>query len=294
MSRRGYADFEPQGTISKRSFQWDPAKHLRRFETDSFVSDCDKALVGHLTRTGRHDLADDLHRMLQGKELAPEWSHTGYRELRRGFTDQAVSVARITRTETGHLGVVVSMVPAGMIAQVGELHTIAPKDLKKAVWKALHKGEATNGYKAIGGIDVSFNEKAGADREPGHYQVHANIAVLGYPSDERASEVLRHTITNELELEPTAAVPVQIKPLRKPMEQLSYLMKRLFTRRVSIIDRRGRRNTLHLPLKPAQAAETATWLSGFAQTDRMILKGLRQQGNKIVPVPIHRKREDGK
>ena len=93
---------------------------------------------------------------------------------------------------------------------------------------------------------------------------------------------LREALKAAFPLEPTAHIAVQIKELRDLIEQLSYLLKRLFIRRVSIVDNRGRRNTLHRPLKSQQAAEIAAWLSGFPQTDRLLLYGLRRKGNAIV------------
>ena len=65
---------------------------------------------------------------------------------------------------------------------MGGLSAIAPSQAREATWKALNK--AIRGYRAIGGLDVSFNEQAGRNQQPGHYQIQLAFAVLGFPSDE--------------------------------------------------------------------------------------------------------------
>ena len=76
----------------------------------------------------------------------------------------------------------VSIIPAGLMAPLGGLSAIVPRQVREQIWKALDR--AIPGYHAIGGFDVSFNELAGRNQPPGHYQVQLAIAVLGYPSHE--------------------------------------------------------------------------------------------------------------
>jgi hypothetical protein len=277
----GVAQFNPRKAIERRGCRYDPARLLRGFETTEEVARRDEQLLRQLRRIGRHDLAGDLQRGLDGRQPLPPWSNSAYRDLRRWFTDAATTLAREAKKETGHLGVTVSIIPAGLMAPLGGLSAIVPRQAREQIWKALDK--AIRGYEAIGGLDVSCNELAGRNPPPGHYQGQLHIAVLGYQSDKESCEQLRKVLEASFDLEPSAHIAVQIQELRDLIEQLSYLLKRLFVRRVSIIDNRGRRNTLSRPLKSQQAAEIAAWLSAFAQTDRLVLYGLRRKGNAIVP-----------
>lgn len=284
-------NFDPHRAIAGRNLSWDPARLLDDFETELVVLDRDRKLVRSLQATGRHDLADDLQRALERDEMPPVWSNAAYRDLRRWWTNEATTLAHHAKAAAGRFGVVASIVPAGLTAAAGSLSAIAPRQAVELVWDAFQRVDCGD-CRMLGGVDVSFNELAGANQKPGHFQVHASVAILGHPSDERSRKRLCELIKSALDLEPTAHVPVQVKELRDPVEQLSYLMKRVFIRRVSIIDNRERRNTLPCPLKTAQEAEITAWLSGFPQTDRIILKGLRRYGDRIVPTHLRRKHED--
>jgi hypothetical protein len=276
-----HPEFDARKAIERQGCRYDPARLLRGFETTDEVTCRDERLVPALGQIGRHDLANDLRQGLDGRQPLPAWSNSAYRDRRRWFTDTAATLAYEARERTGHLGVTVSVIPAGLIAPLGHLPAISPTHARATTWKALDR--AVPGYKAIGGLDVSYNEIAGPNQPPGYYQGQLHIAILGFNSNKKACERLTEELKTIFVLETTARVPVRVQELRDPIEQLSYLLKRLFARRVSIIDNRGRRNTLHRPLKSHQAAEIAAWLSGFAQTDRLLLYGLRRKGNSIVP-----------
>ena len=292
-SHRPSRNFDPQRAIAGRNLAWDPSLHLDGFETDPVARDRDQKLVRPLQAIGRHDLADDLQRAFERDEMPPAWSNVGYRPLRRWLTNEGATLAHAGNDKaSGRFGVVASIVPSGLTAPIGSLSAITPRQVVKLMWDGFERVEYGS-CRILGGVDVSFNELAGANQKPGHYQVHAGVAILGHPSDERSRELLCASIKGAFDLESTAPIPLQVKELRDPVEQLSYLMKRLFTRRVSIIDKRRRRNTLDCPLKPAQAAEVAAWLSQFPQTDRLILKGLRRYGDRIVPTAPRRRQEDG-
>lgn len=280
--------FDPYRAIAQDTLTWDPDRLLEGFETPSIAARRDEKLVRALQMAGRHDLAEDLLPAIERDEPAPAWSNSAYVPLRRWSTNEAVSLAITAKEETGHLGVVASIIAASLTAPIGGLSAIPARNAVKLIWDGLDHVDLA-GCRVIGGVDVSFNEAAGANQAPGYFQVHAVVAVLGYDPSNEARDRFHQSIRAAFDLEPTAPIPVQVKVLRDPVEQLSYLMKRMFVRRVSIIDNRGRKNTLSRPLKPAQEAEIAAWLSGFPQTDRLILKGLRRQGDRIVPTSPRRK-----
>ena len=171
--------FYPFGAAAPEELQHDPAKLLKHYETAVVAALRDQTLVRDLQTAGQDDLADDLQRGLDGRQPLPEWSHGAYRDLRRWLTDAATTLAYEAKKETGHLGVTASIIPAGLMAPLGGLSAIAPRRARETNWKALDK--AIRGYRAIGGLDVSFNELAGRNQLPGHYQVQLAFAVLGFP-----------------------------------------------------------------------------------------------------------------
>ena len=277
--------FDPYKAVKKNALRYDPEKKLKGFESDATALSRNEELIRALDKrddggclASRLRACTPRHRRDPATCLSPACNNCG-KEYRRWYTDAAVGLAQKARERTGDFGVVVSVIAAGLTAPIGELGNVNLTEARHLWWEGLHQLAPT--YGSIGGIDVSFNESA-SSRELGYFQVHFASALLGHDSAEPAREALNKKVKAVFELEPTALVPVKVTPLRAPMEQLSYLHKSLFSRRVEIIDWRDRRNTLDLPLKPAQAAEIAIWLDKFSMSDRLLLHGLRRRGAKIV------------
>lgn len=264
---------------------FDIAKRLKNFESIATVRQRRDNLMQSLRMAGK-----------QGRQLSAALGACGryrrgrnppcgspacpacLREVRRWFVDQAVSL--LPATATSPFGVVVTVIPAGWQAGRGHLGTLDLNMVKSAIWRSIH-ALWLGDYAILGGVDVSFNESA-ITPGLGHYQLHATVAILGYPTDSASVNQLNTVLRQHFTLEPTAPCPVKVVPLRSRSRQLSYLLKSVFSRRVSISDSRGRANTLKFPLKAPHAREIAMWLDTYKTTDRLILHGVRREGFQML------------
>lgn len=282
--------FDPVKALAESNVRYDLATMLEGFETREIVASRNDKLMARLHRhLGLRALPviAKLEKCFATKRRSPEpclspaCSMCG-RAFRQWLFNQAYALRREQKKQTGHRGVVVTLIAADLIAAPGKLTDIDLKAAKAMWWRGIQKlGWA---YPVIGGIDVSYNEKV-SSAGAGHYQVHFAFTVLGHSSKKDDREKLKEQIKSVFPLEPTARRPVHVKPLGGPIEQLSYLYKTEFSRRVSIIDRRGKSNTLDCPLKSGQAVEIAVWLDSSTVLDRLLLHGLRRRGAEIVVTP---------
>lgn len=279
--------FDPVKALEKGKLKYDLATLLEDFETSEIVASRNDKLMARLHRhlgLRALPLITKLESCSATKRRSPEpcfspaCSMCG-RAFRQWLFNQAYALWSEQKKRTGHRGVVVTLIALDLIAAPGMLTDIDLKAAKAMWWKRIQKLGLE--YPVIGGIDVSFNERA-SSAEAGHYQVHFAFAILGHSSKKDDREKLKEQIKSVFELEPTARRPVHVKPLGGPIEQLSYLYKTEFSRRVSIIDRRGKPNTLDYPLKGTQAAQIAVWLDSSTMLDRLLLHGLRRRGAEIV------------
>jgi len=269
-----------------RRLKHDPAEHLKGFETAAEARRAARQ-IANAQMPGRPPhlyLNDALERCGNRKggvrtRCLSAACPVCTRAFRRWFTNEFVSQAvQFQRAEEAY-GVTVTVILSGAQAALGHLHEVDLLSLRRRAVRAL--GRLKLPYPIIGGIDVSFNEKAGST-EPGHYQVHISFAVLGHPTSKKARKRLREAVEDCFRLEPTAPVPVRVRTLRDPMRQGSYLLKAMFSRRVSIVDRTGRRNTKKFPLKARHLAEIAMWLWPYQPLDRVLLRDVRLKRGRLV------------
>jgi hypothetical protein len=277
--------FAPHIAITIARPKHDPAKLLERFETAQQVVERQGLLAAALEGFGEEGkrLGKRLRRCgsrrNDGLKCLSAADPECLRDMRRWATDQACRLRREGRRRTGHRGTTVTVIPAGLRAEPGRLYEISIIKVRQAWWRAVHRMNIT--LPIYGGIDISFNEDA-RTQEPGHYQVHFAFAILGHANLKEAHVALKRRIEEAFDLEPMAARPVRVDPIRNPMRQLSYLYKAAFFRRVSIVGRGGRADTMVRPLKAKHLAEIALWLDRGSLTDRLLLYGLRRQGGRIV------------
>jgi hypothetical protein len=190
-------------------------------------------------------------------------------------------------------GVIATIVPSGACAMAGELGRIDLQRLGNELQELLAK---VSSLPVVGAFDVSFNEVAGSSRESAsaHYQAHAAVAILGSTARSLLRSRLVRTFESAGALDDLARRPLVVQPLNDAPRQLSYLLKGIFARRLSILDSRGRANTLSFPLKALQAAEIAEWLDSHTFRDRLILANvalvdatLVQTSNTTCETPRH-------
>lgn len=279
--------FNPARALEKVDLKYNIAERLDEFETPEEARARDEKLVKRVeNRLGLRGtgLVDQLTKCTADRRrnaelcLSPACSRCG-RIFRQWLFDQAYKQREHAKEALGHRGVSVTLIAADLIASPEKLYEIDLKAAKTLWWKGIHKVGLT--HPIIGGIDISFNEE-GSSSVPGHYQVHFTFVALGHPSSKSKRDVLKRQIKAAFELEPGARRPVRVTPLRSPVDQLSYIYKTLFSRRVSYTDNDGTRDALDHPLKGAQAVEIAAWLDRFEMLDRLLLHGLRRRGHEIV------------
>jgi hypothetical protein len=271
--------------LAKISKRRDLTLLLPNFESAVTVRKRKKALEAHLRARHGDYLADRLASCRSGRRnerrCLSGCCPVCLRAFRRWFFQATKAVAdNVGRgSYAGHC--VATVVPANLKVPPGRLSKVDLLKLRATVWRSLEKADLPG--PVIGGVDVSYNEDA-QKLVPPHWQVHIAFAVLGVDNDKAARSAVTDAITAAFDLEPSAATPVKVKRLSKPAKQISYLLKALFFRRVSIIDRRVHRNTLPNPppLKRRQLVELSKWLDSHAMTDRLILHGARRGGLKIV------------
>jgi hypothetical protein len=89
---------------------------------------------------------------------------------------------------------------------------------------------------------------------------------------------------NEADLPKDKACPKPIftDEIDNPIEQLSYLMKPFFSRRVTYKNRKGKSATRDCKLKSAQQLEIAVFMDRWAMTDRLFMQNVRRYGGKLV------------
>jgi hypothetical protein len=201
--------------------------------------------------------------------------------MRRWQTNEAVTLAQICRFVGEPYGVIVTVVPSGLTAPLGFLSGISLQKVQRRFWKAMDRLKI-QGHPIIGGIDVSHNLVSGS-KDPGYFQVHLAFAIFGYPDSEADRKKLKELVKEAFRVEPTAPRPVVVKPIRNPVRQLSYLLKSTFYRRISYIGDNGRWNTRKPApvVRASEQVEIARWLDKYSMTDRLLLYGVRREGDRL-------------
>ncbi len=256
----------------------DLAELLPNFETDNTCRGTDERLANALQKHSKsgQKIARSLLKCAS-KNDGPCGSgacRRCLRQARRLFFASASRIVDHFRAVDGSYGIIASVVPAGLQAAPGKLDQLDLSEIASAMWRAIHRMALS--YPILAGIDVSYNEDA-CRIVAAHWQVHLNLAVLGAPLPAAQAQV-REAIQAAFSLEPTALRPVYVQPLEDLPSQLSYLLKSSFARRVSVIDWRGKRNSVSRPLKTREQVELAYWLNRFPPSIRLIVSGVRRRG----------------
>ena len=131
----------------------------------------------------------------------------------------------------------------------------------------------------LGGIDFSFNEDS-QERWTPHWQPHWQLAVEGCSSEEFI-KALKAWYSKDPK-DKACPKPIYTDEIDNPIEQLSYLVKPFFERRVSYTDKDGKSDAKDWPLKPKQLREIAVFMDRFDMTDRLFMQNVRRYGPKLV------------
>ena len=171
--------------------------------------------------------------------------------------------------------VAATLVSATHIREPGQLQTFSLANVKDELAKRLERSEL-GGCVVIGGIDFSFNIEGQTLWNP-HWQPHAYILLEG-----KDKAQLKEAIKKYYPRAETIERPFRAKYVESLMKPISYAVKSCFCTRSSYLEEDGHRNTINQSLKPRVAAELTVYLDQTKPTDRIILRKVRLEGDKLV------------
>jgi hypothetical protein len=166
-----------------------------------------------------------------------------------------------------------SVVTKGLQVLDGQLEDVDLGKLVKRFQKRLERSSLADRV-IIGGIDASHNVQNNcADA----YQFHLYLIIEG--EDELA---LREAVKAALPPDDAAAEPYRFKCVNNIPGAVSYSYKSIFVRRSRFTDASGVARTKKQPLKGAELRALLTFLASYKVGARLILQGVRRNGNYLV------------
>jgi hypothetical protein len=176
----------------------------------------------------------------------------------------------------------VTLVPPALVLPADELNTLSPRKMGDMLRQQLIRAGLGH-VKAIGGIEVDFNDKTKM------WEPHFHIIVAG--STPAQFEALR---THGYSGDATIQRPMRIDKVTNPARQFSYCLKAYCTRKVSYQDSRGKQRTRKLRLRNPHHNAALLWLDQQQPTDLVVMRGVRRYGSelRLVGAVSDRKRED--
>jgi hypothetical protein len=250
----------------------DPKHRLEGFESIEETRKRRRVLIRVLKNAGgeyKH-IALKLWRCRKDQRCLLPFCPRCVRQYRRWFIDQTIRCL-----ESRHVKFV-TLVPPRYRIPVGELDTFDTPRAKETLRRQIGRAGLTNAI-VIGGVDFSYCEHAEDLFEP-HWRPHYHLLVAGARRKEIRNALSRYYPKDEV-----TPRPIRIQPVTDLMPLIGYTMKPSFGMRRSYTDKDGRQNSWQYPYLPMERLrEISMLLSRFTLTDRMVLKGVRRQGNKLV------------
>jgi hypothetical protein len=168
-----------------------------------------------------------------------------------------------------------SVIPAGFLIPFGELSTVNLKAIAAQIDKRLERSSLRSRI-AFVGIDVSLNLQ---DNEILGWQLHLYILIEGENSLQ-----LKEAIKAAFPPEPTAPLPYKFNDVNDPSNCVTYLFKAIFNRRSRYTEANGHHSTRKQSLKGPELRELLLWLDQYPIPTRLILRGIRRVGNRLVVI----------
>ena len=259
--------------------KWIPLDPRRaQFETAAEAEARQTAMVKTL-RAGpqcvHEGLADRMEGCDKGSRCALMIDPACARIWRRNYVWRAVEAIHTFQPDTP-LTFVTLVSTAGQF-EPGSLDSFSIKNHQDRLKTRLLRSELGD-VLAIGAQDLSYNEDAAGNCPP-YWQWHDHIIFFGC-----GGETIRERLERYYPITDTILKPIQVAVVDDLLGALSYTYKAGLFRRVSVIDRRGHRNTLPpKPIKGPQLRELALALSKMSFSDRLFLRGFRRRGAILVP-----------
>lgn len=172
-----------------------------------------------------------------------------------------------------------SVVPDELLVSLGELTIVELKALGEMIDKRLERSSLRRRI-VMAGIDISLNLQ---DNNIIGWQLHLYMLVEG-----ENTLRLREAIKAAFPPEPNAPIPYDFDEVNDPSNCVTYLFKAIFKRRSRYTNAAGHR-TKSLPLKGRELRELLQFLDKHSVGERLILRGIRRNGRRLVIINHQRK-----
>jgi hypothetical protein len=166
-----------------------------------------------------------------------------------------------------------SVVPAGFLFPLGELTNVELKTLGEMIDKRLERSSLRRRI-VLAGIDISLNLQ---DNDIIGWQLHLYMLIEG-----ENTLRLREAIKAAFPPERSAPIPYDFDEVSVPANCVTYLFKGIFKRRSRYATTNSHPRTRSLPLKGRELRELLQFLDRHATGERLILRGIRRNGRRLV------------
>jgi hypothetical protein len=172
-----------------------------------------------------------------------------------------------------------SIISKGLLVPYGQLAQFDVNQAVKRIRKRLERSD-TRGRIVLGALDLSLNV---ANNVIVGWQWHLYLLVEGKNDAE-----LQQTVKNAFRPEPTALAPYNFAEVADPLQVVTYAYKALFKRRAGYTTSQGNHRTKDQPLKGGDLRELLPLLAKYKVGARLILCGVRRNGQRLVFTPAKR------
>jgi hypothetical protein len=169
-----------------------------------------------------------------------------------------------------------SIITRGLLVPYGQLPKFDLSAEIKRIRKRLERAEI-RGRIVLGALDVSLNIE---DNVIAGWQFHGYLIVEGQ-NDAALQQAIKHAFPPE----PSALAPYDFVEVSNPLDMVTYAYKALFERRSGYKDSQGNHGTKNQPLKRVDLRELLPFLAKYKVGARLILCGVRRNGQRLVFTP---------
>jgi hypothetical protein len=169
-----------------------------------------------------------------------------------------------------------SVITSGLAIPCGQLRGVDLAKVVKHVRKRLERSPYLRSRIVIGGLDISLNLQNSVIQ---HWQLHLYLLIEG-----KKTRKLKQAIKTAFPPEPTAPRPYRFRVVKDFAAAASYAYKAMFQRR-SRYFKNGAPRTRAFPLQGGDIRELLPFLSRHRVGGRLILRGIRRNGNPLTLQP---------
>jgi hypothetical protein len=210
-----------------------------------------------------------LSRCRRNHRCGSEACRVCMREFRISWAGEAIKIIA-QRTHW----VSCSIIPKGLLIPFGSLSKFDLNTAIKRIRKRLERAEVISDRIVLGGLDLSLNFEQ--NKRIG-WQFHLHLVIEG-ANDSRLEAAVRKAFPPE----PTALAPYNFAQVSDPLGVITYAYKALIERRSGFVGSDGKHRIKNQPLKGADIRELAPFLSKYEVGARLILSGVRRNGQRLV------------